>query len=191
MTKRFGIDIDGTVTCPTSLLPYINKAFTRSLSLQDITEYDLTKALPDIKPSVFSEWFLEAEPVIYQNSPIAKHVVQILEEWKSAHELYFISARSSKHLGLTVEWFKQHKIDYDHLELVGSHDKVTTAQKYNVDLFFEDKHDNAVMIHEQCGIPVILFDTPYNQDPIPDGVVRVKDWLQAKNWVNEWLEHQK
>ena len=24
---RFGIDIDGTVTCPTSLLPHINKQY--------------------------------------------------------------------------------------------------------------------------------------------------------------------
>ena len=41
---RFGIDIDGTVTCPTSLLPHINNAFKANLQLDDIKEYDLTKA---------------------------------------------------------------------------------------------------------------------------------------------------
>ena len=41
---RFGIDIDGTVTCPTSLLPHINKQFGCNLVLDDIKEYDLTKA---------------------------------------------------------------------------------------------------------------------------------------------------
>ena len=30
---RFGIDIDGTVTCPTSLLPHINKQFGCNLTL--------------------------------------------------------------------------------------------------------------------------------------------------------------
>ena len=38
---RFGIDIDGTVTSPTSLLPHINKAFQTELVLDDIKEYDL------------------------------------------------------------------------------------------------------------------------------------------------------
>ena len=41
---RFGIDIDGTVTSPTSLLPHINSAFKTNLELDDIKEYDLTKA---------------------------------------------------------------------------------------------------------------------------------------------------
>ncbi|MDF2902953.1 MAG: hypothetical protein K0S25_591, partial [Bacillus sp. (in: firmicutes)] len=26
MRKRFGIDIDGTVTCPSALIPYINSS---------------------------------------------------------------------------------------------------------------------------------------------------------------------
>ncbi|MEW9500439.1 hypothetical protein [Jeotgalibacillus marinus] len=190
MMKRFGIDIDGTVTCPTSILPYINKAFNRSLSLQHVTEYDLTKALPDISPTAFSEWFLQAEPAIYSSSPVVEHADKILREWKTEHELFFISARSEKHLDLTAEWFKQKNIDYDHIELIGSHDKVTAVKKYKVDIFFEDKHDNAVMIHEQCGIPVILFDTPYNQETIPNGVIRVNNWLEARNWVNNWLSNK-
>lgn len=34
--KRFGIDIDGTVTCPTSLIPFINKDFSLNITLDDI-----------------------------------------------------------------------------------------------------------------------------------------------------------
>ena len=37
------------------------------------------------------------------------------------------------------------------------------------------------MIHEQCHIPVLLFNTPYNQDPIPDGVIRVHNWNEARS----------
>ncbi|KIL46010.1 nucleotidase [Jeotgalibacillus campisalis] len=187
MSKRFGIDIDGTVTCPTSLIPHINEAFDRRLSLDDLTEYDLTKALPDISPEVFSQWFLKAEPSIYSSSPVVQYADEILEQWRSDHELFFISARSDKHIDLTMNWFLEKKIGYDHIELIGSHDKVKTAQKFNVDIFFEDKHDNAVMIHEECAIPVILFDTPYNRSPIPDGVIRVNNWLDAKKWVNNWI----
>ena len=59
-------------------------------------------------------------------------------------------------------------------------------------MFFEDKHDNAVMIHEECDIPVILFDTPYNREPIPKGVIRVYNWEEAAQWVNSLVyEHTK
>ena len=47
------------------------------------------------------------------------------------------------------------------------------------------------MIHEECNIPVLLFDTPYNQDPIPKGVIRVNNWNEANKWVKNWLDKVK
>ncbi|NQD66258.1 hypothetical protein HP456_10045, partial [Bacillus haikouensis] len=73
--------------------------------------------------------------------------------------------------------------------LIGSHNKISTAKKYKVDIFFEDKHDNAVMINEELNIPVVLFNTPYNQSPIPEGVIRVNDWNEANHWVQNWLRN--
>ena len=34
-------------------------------------------------------------------------------------------------------------------------------------------------------IPVILFDTPYNRKPIPEGVIRVQDWQEANDWIKK------
>lgn len=189
MLKRVGIDIDGTVTCPTSLLPFINEAFKLQLSLNDIVEYDLTKAV-NVSPETFQNWFLQAEPTIYKESPLAEGAKQILDSWKDLFQLYYISARSSQLIEVTKNWFKQHDIAYHHIELIGTHDKISTAEKHEVDLFLEDKHDNAVAIHEALDIPVILFDTPYNRDPIPDGVIRVQSWQEANQWVTRLLETQ-
>ncbi|MBH9967469.1 hypothetical protein ACKA06_19305 [Rossellomorea oryzaecorticis] len=188
--KRFGIDIDGTVTSPESLLPHINDFFNLNLSLNDITQYELTKVL-DISPEVFGNWFKEAEPLIYKQSPLASGAKKILDDWKEHHELYFISARPSELLQLTKEWFDAKDLMYHHIELIGSHNKIATAQKHDVDIFFEDKHDNAVMINEELNIPVILFNTPYNQTAIPEGVIRVNDWMEANHWVQNWLRNSK
>ncbi len=65
---RFGIDIDGTVTCPTSLLPHINEQFGCNLVLDDIKEYDLTKAFT-VDEKTFYEWYKGAEAHIYKTSP--------------------------------------------------------------------------------------------------------------------------
>jgi uncharacterized protein len=186
MMKRFGIDIDGTVTCPSALVPFINEGFNLNITLADVKEYDLNKVV-NVAPEKFAKWFIEKEPIIYEESPLAKGAEKILNMWKKEHELFFISARGSHLLENTKNWFSKKGLSYNHIELIGSHDKVAAAKQYEVDIFLEDKHDNAVMIHEECDIPVLLFNTPYNQDPIPKGVIRVNDWFEANQWVKDWL----
>lgn len=185
--KRFGIDIDGTVTCPTSLVPFINDAFSLNITLQDIKKYDLSEAL-NIPLDQMRAWFDETEPVIYASSPPADGAEHILSKWQQQFHLLFISARRKHLFDITETWFKEQKILYDHLELIGSHNKVEAAKRNGVDIFFEDKHDNAVMIAEELHIPVVLFNTPYNQDSIPDHVIRVDNWYEADAWVHQWIK---
>ncbi|WP_033543207.1 nucleotidase [Planococcus sp. CAU13] len=183
MRYRFGIDIDGTVTSPTSLIPHINKQFNSELTLDDIKEYDLTSALPHLEPGEFYSWFREAESMIYASSPVSENAKNILNQWKERYELFYISARGENVSDITLEWFKKHAIAFDHIELIGTHNKIETAKRHNVDLFFEDKHDNAVEISEELDIPVLLFDTPYNRLPVPKNVIRVYNWLEAEEFV--------
>lgn len=70
MRKRFGIDIDGTVTCPKSILPYINKAFDMNIAYEDVDQYELTPFV-NVSEEVFAKWFAENEPTIYEESPLA------------------------------------------------------------------------------------------------------------------------
>jgi uncharacterized protein len=188
MKKRFGIDIDGTVTCPTTFVPYLNEAFNLNITLDDIKQYDFMP-LVTVSEKEFAAWFKKMEPVIYSQSPLAEGAKDVLKNWEEQHELYFISARGSHLIDLTREWFTAQELRYDDIHLIGSHDKIEAARKYDVDIFFEDKHDNAVNIHEELNIPVLLFDTPYNQEPIPKGVIRVRTWNEAKNWVENWIKH--
>ncbi|MED3759051.1 MULTISPECIES: hypothetical protein [Peribacillus] len=186
MKKRFGIDIDGTVTRPDSMVPFLNKAFQLNLAYEDITEYDLLPFV-NVPKEDFTKWFIETEPLIYSESLLAEGAKDVLENWTEQANLYFISARSSRLLDVTKNWFTSNQVLYDHIELVGSHDKIAAAKKFEVDLFLEDKHDNAVAISEECKIPVILFNTPYNQDPVPERVIRVNNWQEASAWVNQWM----
>ncbi|WNS81946.1 hypothetical protein RRU94_14390 [Domibacillus sp. DTU_2020_1001157_1_SI_ALB_TIR_016] len=185
--KRFGIDIDGTVTCPASLVPFLNEAFSLNITLEDIKQYDLSAAL-NIPPDKMRDWFDQTEPAIYAASPLAEGADSILAKWQKQFHLLFISARRQHLFDVTEKWFQDKQIYYDHIELIGSHDKVEAAKRHKVDIFFEDKHDNAVTLAEELHIPVVLFNTPYNQDPVPDRVVRVNNWHEADLWVQQWLE---
>ena len=185
--KRFGIDIDGTITKPDALLPFINKAFQLKLTLEDIIQYEFYPFV-NVPAHEFDSWFLKNEPIMYTESQMAEHAKQVLQEWKDEFELYIISARKKTLLPVTEQWFSKNDLLYHHIELIGSHNKIATVKKHQIDLFFEDKHDNAVAIAEECGIPVILFNTPYNQMPIPENVIRVDTWLEAYHWVNTCMK---
>lgn len=181
---RFGIDIDGTVTTPDTLIPYINKQYNTNIVLDDVIEYDFLSAFPHpVDRGEFARWFKENEPFLYSVSKIAQDAQQILRNWHKKYELYYISARDTNVFDITKDWFEQHQVPYDHIELIGSHDKIETAKKYEVEAFFEDKHDNAVMLAEELQIPVLLFDTPYNRKAIPNNVIRVRNWMEANQWI--------
>jgi uncharacterized protein len=188
--KRFGIDIDGTVTCPSSLIPFLNKAFQLNLTLADVKQYELTP-LVNISEEDFAKWFKENEPEMYEGSPLAEGAKEVLVQWAMGHELFFISARSKHLYELTKNWFINKDIPFNQIELIGTHHKIEAVKQHQVDIFLEDKHDNAVMIAEQCQIPVLLFDTPYNQDPVPPQVIRVKNWDEAAVWVENWMSINK
>lgn len=190
MRKKFGIDIDGTVTSPAALLPFINKAFGMHLTLADVKQYDLNPIV-NVSKTEFANWYGQNEPQIYLESAIAQGAASVLNKWKETYELCFISARAPHLLDVTKQWFINNGLTFDQLELIGTHNKVETARRNQVDIFFEDKHDNAVMIHEECHIPVILFDTPYNQDSIPNGVIRVRNWQEADRWVENWVKEKR
>src|SRR3954469_21242556 len=118
MRKRFGIGIDGTVTCPSALLPFINEGFGLNITLADVIEYDLNKVV-NVPEEKFAKWFIENEPIIYQESPLAEGAEKILNIWQKKHELFFISARGSHLLDNTKEWFDKKGLSYDHIELIG------------------------------------------------------------------------
>lgn len=184
---KFGIDIDGTVTTPDAIVPFLNKDFGLSITLDDIKDYDLS-LLVECSKEEFAKWWGKNEALVYKHSPLVKDARETLLHWAKKHELYFISARSKHLVKETEAWFRQYSIPFHHIELIGSHDKVETIKERKLELFFEDKVDNAIAIHEQCQIPVVLFDTPYNQHPIPDGVIRVTNWMEARSWVEDWVE---
>ncbi|WP_414055044.1 5' nucleotidase, NT5C type [Macrococcus equi] len=181
---RMGIDIDGTVTCPKALVPYLQKSFDQNFKYEDITEYDLSNVL-NIPEAEIYQWFKDHEHDMYKYSPVHQHADDVLAEWSKYYQLIFISARHDYLNDLTIDWFKTHKVPYHHIELTGSHDKIVTARRLQVDAFFEDKLDNAIEINKALNIPVFLFDTPYNQSELPEGVTRVKTWLELDQIIKE------
>ncbi len=187
MKKRLGLDIDGTITCPTTFIPYLNEAFNQTFTLNDITLYDVAP-LYGVSEEDMGKWFAENEGTIYKEAPLAEYALEILSEWKETFDMFYISARNKHAREITEQWFITNTVPYNEIELLGSHDKLEAIRRSNIDLFLEDRYENAYTICEQCNIPVVLFDTPYNQGELPKQAIRVYNWLEAKDAVLSLLK---
>jgi uncharacterized HAD superfamily protein len=188
MKKRWnlGIDIDGTVTDPATFVPYLNQAFNKQLLFEDITQFHLPP-LYGITDQEFMEWFLKNEGDIYSKALLAEAAKDILNDLAQAHQLIYISARNQDHHQLTINWFEEHQLPYHQITLLGSHDKIDIAKEQQIEIFFEDKLDNANDIAEELDIPVLLFNTPYNQGNVHQHVNRVKHWREANDVIKHLI----
>ncbi|BBP90756.1 putative nucleotidase YqfW [Bacillus safensis] len=156
---RLGIDIDGTVTAQDTFVPYLNESFQCAMTLEDMTEYDLTKLLK-ISQEEFWGWMDQHEPLIYKQAEPAEGAKEILEQMKQQHRLIYITARRQQHSDITYKWFQEHDVHYDAIELVGGHHKLEAVQKHKIDVFFEDHHGNATMIAKKRLTSRLSFLTP-------------------------------
>ncbi|ELK40489.1 hypothetical protein ABE205_06000 [Brevibacillus agri] len=179
-----GIDIDGTVTSPSSIVPLMNESFGRDLRYEDCYEYNLANVY-QITDAEFEEWLDQNGERLYDEAPVHGIADQVLRKWYPAHKLIYISAREARHHDVTLNWFARYQIPYHEVDLIGSHDKLAAAQRWGVDLFLEDRLENALQLSEALQIPVFLFDTPYNQARLPELVHRVTSWEEVDRKVKE------
>jgi len=180
----FGIDIDGTVTSPSSIVPLMNECFGKDLRYEDCYEYNLANVY-NISDAEFNDWLDQYGGRLYDESPVHGNADQILRKWYTQFKLVYISARDARHRDVTLNWFSRFDIPFHEIDLVGSHDKLAAAQKWQVDLFLEDRLENALQLSEALQIPVLLFDTPYNQATLPALVHRVTSWDDVEEKVKE------
>jgi uncharacterized HAD superfamily protein len=179
-TLTIGIDIDGTVTDPGSIVPLMNETLGKNLTYADCTDYNLA-AIYNITEEQFMSWLDQYGRRLYNEAPVHGNADHILRRWhqERQHKLVYISAREDKHLDVTLEWFNRYQIPYHEIDLIGSHDKIHAAKKWQVELFLEDRLENALQLSEELNIPVFLFDTPYNQGKLPPLVHRIHSWQEV------------
>ncbi|KXG45003.1 hypothetical protein U473_03695 [Tepidibacillus decaturensis] len=189
MKKEFtlGIDIDGTVTDPYTFIPHLNQYFNKNFLYNEITTYDLTK-LYNIDEEEYLNWYSHYGADIYQTAPLAKDAKKTLSYLKQSYRLIYISAREEEYRLPTMKWFESQGLPFDRVVLTGSPNKIQQAIEYEIDLFLEDHYVASCQMAQELNIPILLFDTPYNQGPLPEQVTRVYSWQEAKQKITQYTQ---
>jgi len=170
------IDIDGTVTEPYYWLERANRYFDRQLKPEDITAYEIHKML-DIEEDDYNEFYDLYGKLLHKESKARFGAGETIQKLYQQHNIHFVTAREEKMRETSIEWLIRHQMPMDTISLLGSHYKVEKARELNSDLFIEDCYSNALML-AQAGFEVLLVDCTYNKGPLPQNVIRVKNWLE-------------
>lgn len=183
---RIGIDLDDVLA---DSLPHFTQAFNERFGL-DIQLADAVWRIADRFPHIprqeaddfftelIADGFFSSRPLI----PHAKEAVEALAE--DGHRLYIVTGRSPQEEPITRRWLihvevlsRFEAVMHRTREPVGYY-KSSAASELRLDLFIEDELAVAHAVSETT-IPVLLFDRPWNQGPLPDNVHRIGSWGEA------------
>ncbi len=184
-TKKIGIDLDDVVLdFNNTLMPYHNKKFGTNYQRDDITSFELMELWKCTRKEVLrridefyqSEEHRHAEPVLGVRSA--------LNLLASKYELHIVTSKPELLRLMTEEWLDCnigqviHKVHFtnQHTDLFRK-TKGEFCSDFGIEYFIEDSLEYAVNV-ASWGIPVCLYDVPWNQGIVKYPIKRVFSWME-------------
>lgn len=182
------IDIDGTITDPYYWLSYANSYFNSNVSENQITSYNIAEVL-NVKDIDYLKFYEKCKFEIHSKQELRDNVKKVLNELYKSNNIYFVTARDKSLELLTFQYLKNNEIPFDKVLVLGTYNKVPSANELQCDVFIEDSYDNAISL-SNAGFKVILIDTNYNRFPLNHNIIRASNWNEIFNIINEIQERK-
>lgn len=182
---QIGIDIDGVLAdVLSSWVKELNFYFNQDKKKEDIFDYRF-EVVYNVSWEEMDKFFRENQQVLLSNlSPIEK-AHEVLEQLSKHHEIILITARPNIYRDITEKWLRDHSIPYHKIIFTNFQAKTKYCLDNKINLFIEDSLENAIVISE-VGIPVLLFDAPYNRRDLPKFVFRKFNWDEILEFIENW-----
>ena len=185
MAKMIGVDLDDVLmACNEAICIWHNANHGTSYTKNDVFSYEFNRvwgctteeALARVREFFHSEEHFCALPVMGAVSGL---------RFLGEENIHIITARPLTVSGLTTRWLEKHFPDMvGRIHFVGKEEgdchhqttKPEICKSLGIEIFVDD-----ALVHARgvaaTGIPVLLFDNPWNQvDELPKNVERVYSW---------------
>lgn len=188
---RVLLDVDGVCADTVgAIMPHVNRILATDYDHRDVTTYKIEQAFnlnADQQVALRMAWCTRG---FCQTIPVYPGVGVGVEALQAVSDVYAVTAPFGGNETWTHE--RDHWL-YNHLSLT-QHKIIHTSAKYTVDgdFLIEDNMDNlkAWLEAHPDGVG-ILWDQPYNQDPIGHRahprVHRVSSWPEVIDLVKRWV----
>lgn len=193
---NIGIDIDDTLNNLSDILLEYGKRYNKENSIEHVIQkekYDFEQAFGWNKEqeNKFKEQYIGTCLSQATIKAGARECIQKLKE--EGHRIFIITARTPEETvenvqEISEEWLQRNGIILDKLE-IGCEQKIDKCREHNIDVFIDDNTEHCKAVHENLGIPVILFDSIYNQDT--KDYDRVYSWEEVYEIVENYSKNRK
>lgn len=184
---HLGVDLDGVLGDILAVsVQALNDYFGREVRVEEVRDYDLSRVY-GLSREEIREFFAARQDLLEEMPPMPG--ARLCLEYLYRHcRLTIITARPPFQEDMTRHWLARYGFPYHDLVLVGSHDKREACRRAGIDLFIDDRLENALMLASE-GWPVILFAAPHNRaSELPAGVVRLQGWEAIYPYLRRCLE---
>ncbi len=182
-----GVDFDDVLfKCNDALAEFHNATYGTSYAREDVRTFDLgevwsctpEEAQRRINEFTSTDFHHDAEAVFG-----AYDALKILAE---THDIVIVTARLEKWRDATITWLEKnfiglyrevHFTEQFHTDQAKRRQKSEVVRALGMSAFIDDSLHQVDDV-SSLGIPVFLFDTPWNQGPLPGGVARVHSWQE-------------
>jgi uncharacterized HAD superfamily protein len=188
MKIKVGIDLDDVLT-PTHeiMLEKAREELGIIKTIEDCTDYWLPKTLGLTDEHFQSFCDKLAEEGLLLNMPLFPEAKAVLDKYSDLIEPYFITSRQEKIMDYTHKWLASTGLTYNPDNVYSSIKKAELAVKLGLDLFIEDKGENAVELARK-DIPVLLMRYPWNASILNPQYLNAVDYDAYIVPVNSWQD---
>lgn len=184
---KIGIDIDGVLTDISRFYLDYGAKYAFENNIDKIAEpngYEIEEILNLDKGAHIRFWKKNDE--FYTKKIYTREfAAEIIDKLKAeGNEIHLITARNPKEEqseNWTTEWLKENNIYYDNLTFTDK--KVDYCKDNKIDLMIEDSVNNILTLSKF--IPVICFDTRYNQKCEGQNITRCYSWYDIYSKIQK------
>ncbi len=182
--KRIGVDFDDVLAdnCE-ELVVYYNQKFGTDFKKSQIKTFGLEDTWGCSREEaidVCNEFYSFTEGI----APVVGAIQGIIELARD-HDLVMITARPETAMEYTNAWIDKHlpnvfkdKYFTNHFKGEKKMTKAEFCRTHNIDVLIDDAMHTAHDV-SNAGVPVLLFDQPWNQGEVPELVTRVRSWEEV------------
>jgi len=185
--RLLAFDIDGVVADTMAVfvrLAHEKYGLTR-LSKQDMLCYNLYECL-DLGKEIIDDLIdLTLDEENTKTIPPVQCAPEVLTQFAATAPLLFVTARTrAESITQWIYTILPH-VPPEKITVIASgapEAKLDILNELKIRYFVEDRADTCRHL-KQAGIEPFMFDQPWNRKEPADGFIRIRNWMQLKEWV--------
>ena len=196
------VDIDDVLAESTrAYVDIVKQLFGREVSYEKITTFDL-KVSFDFTQAEFDHFFdaVHQSDAILSFEPIAG-AVDVLSDWADrGFEISVVTGRLASSYDASLEWLTMHEVPFHSLTMVDKYSRpnndkgcaisLSRLSQMKFSMAIEDSLEMATFLSQEMGIPVLLFDRPWNQAVGLDRMIqRCESWMHVSETGPRFSEY--